>query len=949
MTSVSVKQLKIKVDTNITSNQFDLTFSKIHNSIPVSFLRKANISEYPFFTPDVEYQDSLHSKLYKDILYIFFDKQEFIRVIVNNEDKPVKPTARPNNPAEKMRIAEKNVMTMLKLLFPINYPVKNNLNTSYNKYLIKKGPDIQIDIEDVTSFVYSGNLNPGKPKYSYLKTEKGVCTVSEVIWLNDILNNKLYRDLVNELIKYTEWVKTQHTTIDAEISTITTQLQTDLQSTGKLYIGSEEIAQLQSEKRIYNPDDIKEDIKKIILEYVVVDKDTVKNRIFYEELDKMVDFFLQTHILNKQPQPISQFTRFKDKFDFKYSNKQSDNLFFLHKRYNNEDIVKKNDKDTKDIKDKTEDIDEIQKKLDESKAIVENLMKEDGYTEILNETKKTFVFTAPMLKKYVKILEELREECQDYNDDSNTTSYTTTNGITLTNDSTSYTTHITNKIQTVIDFSSNKLNNGAYPYIDGNIIIDDDSISNYKFLNDDNLLNTTAIVVKIYNFSKYNNAKKLTTLNANAIKGLSSQIALVAQRITELEEKLKVETDKINTYNSEIEKKNNEIKALTISRDTTPNREIFVLKPPDTDTQPKLSLADLKTDLATQITEMQEKIFKGVIIKYNRFKEISKTTELIGRYAEIDSSVDTMVDEINKLNNLSNTKSSQPTQFVNDILNITEKIKSIFDKLTTSKQINIARTFGEKIAKILQLSNQIQILNALETQFFPKTPTGIFVNYEKDLDKTATITEKLLKEIALSRYSNFIEMVAFIKKDFLQNEVESLNVELNNLLNNYFANKNNDFYQKIVLPASEVINRTQKAKMSYDENWNVSITTLKSSTSKGEQEYQISLYMELIEGELNEQNQSGITCQFLDEELTRRFEALIDNDSSFEHTRNSQVFNIKDAQTKIEKKKQESLAEIKKIKSALVKPPEEPPKATTGGTVKRNNKKTNNRITKRRL
>ena len=47
---------------------------------------------------------------------------------------------------------------------------------------------------------------------------------------------------------------------------------------------------------------------------------------------------------------------------------------------------------------------------------------------------------------------------------------------------------------------------------------------------------------------------------------------------------------------------------------------------------------------------------------------------------------------------------------------------------------------------------------------------------------------------------------------------------------------------------------------------------------------------------------------------TRRFEALIDNDSSFEHTRNSQVFNIKDAQTKIEKKKQESLAEIEKMK-----------------------------------
>lgn len=941
MTTVSVKQLKIKVETNMSSAPFELTFSKIHNSIPVSFLRKAKISEYPFFTPDIEYQDSLHSKVYKDILYIFFDKQEFIRVIVNNEDRQVPSIPGNKTPADKMRIAEKNVMTMLKLLFPINYPVKNNLNTSYNKYLIKKGPDIQIGIEDVASLVYSGNLNPGKPKYSYLKTEKGVCTVSEVIWLNDILNNKLYRGLVDELIKYTEWVKTQHTTIDAEISTITTQLKNDLGSTGKLHIGSEEIAQLQSEKRIYNPDDIKEDIKKIILEYVVVDTDAdaEKKRIFYEELDKMVDFFLQTHILNKQ-QPISQFTRFKDKFDFKYANKQSgpqtENLFFLHKRYNNEDIDKKRTIVNTDIEKKNEEIRVIEKQIADSNNMVANLNNETGYTvSDTNTNSNTFVFTAPILQNYLDILEELKQERNEI--DINSEKY---NNDTISN----YNSHIKNKITTVIDFSNN-------------VTINNEKINQYNFLNDEPIpkKNTSSkrqqnINDKIYNFINYiTTTKKYATFNNTTITGLSTQIDKVKGRIAELQTKLIEETKKLETYKKEITTKQNEIKELTESITNKPIREIFVLKSQDTDTQPKESLADLKTRLATQITEMQDKIFKGVIIKYNRFKEISKTTELIGRYAEIDSSVDTMVDEINKLNNLSNTPSSQSTQFVNDILNITEKIKSIFDKLTTSKQINIARTFGEKIAKILQLSNQIQILNALETQFFPKTPTGIFVNYEKDLDKTAAITEKLLKEIGLPRYSNFIEIVAFIKKEFLQNEVESLNVELNNLINNYFANKNNEFYQKIVLQASEVINRNKKAKMSYDENWNVSITTLKSSTSKGEQEYQISLYMELIEGELNEQNQSGITCQFLDEELTRRFEALIDNDSSFEHTRNSQVFNIKDAQTKIEKKKQESLAEIEKMKSALVKPPEQPPIAATGGTVKRNSKKTNNRITKRRL
>jgi hypothetical protein len=945
MSTVAVKQLKIKVATNINDEPFELTFSKIYNPTPIQFLRKAMISTYPYFTFDIEYPDFLESKPYNELLYIFFDKQEFIRVIVNNEDRPIPAKVKPTTNEDRMAIADKNVMLMLRLLFPINYPVKHNLNTSFNKYLLKKGPDIRIDIEDVASLVYSGTIIPGKHKYSYLNTDKGVCTITEIIWLNDLLNNKLYRNLINELIKYTEWAKTQNQVIRAEINDITTKLQEDLKEDNPLHIGKAEIDQLQSEKRIYNPDDMKEDIRNKILESVNINSDANKTKIFETELDKMIEYFLNTYILDKPT--ISQFTRFKDKFDFEYkvgapnTSPSTNNLFFLHNRYNNEDITAKiTELETK--------IADIKKSLDENQTMATKLQEPRGYvTEI--DKKQTFVATAQILTRYVELLEEIKDELNTRPDAGVLRVMGSANKLM-----------VLNKIKTLIRFTGQQKTT-EFPDLPDMVIIDTKQTpkptTHIAFISKvPNKINSKAA----NNSGEYDNNNDIY-INTDArsttekfISDINEHIDTVQNHIKELENDLAKVITTIETQTAEIETLTKEKEGLITPTYIGANRKIFSFKSDDTDTS-ELPISDLKNALAIQITELQDQIFKSVIVKYNRFKEIGRGSETIGKYSEIDSSVDSMVDEINNLNKL-NTTAGTNTITVNKILNITEKIKSIFDKLTSSRQINISRTLGEKIAKILQLSNQIQILNAMETMFFPDPPTGIFVNYEKDLDKTASITEKLLKEIGLPRYTNFIEIVAYIKKEFLQNEVISVNTKLNNMINNYFANKSNDFYTRIVFPASQLINKAKGYSPSYSlEDWNVSVSTLKSSTSKGELDYQISLFIELIEGELNEKNQSGIKCQFLDEELTRRFEALIDKDNSFEHTTNKQVFSIKDAQTKLAQKEAEKKAEIEKVKSASIHPktaPEPPAIAANGGTkrlLKKSNKKRTRKIKTNRL
>ena len=151
--NATVKQLKIMVETNTGEEPFPLAFQKIYNPYKGSILSNANLSKYPYFTADILYpEDVLASKTYDEILYIFFDRKEFIRIII----KPQKSIIGGGNEMEKtdsMDIANRNVMTMLKLFFPTTI---GSIENSFDKYLMKKLPDEKINIENVFSDFRSG-------------------------------------------------------------------------------------------------------------------------------------------------------------------------------------------------------------------------------------------------------------------------------------------------------------------------------------------------------------------------------------------------------------------------------------------------------------------------------------------------------------------------------------------------------------------------------------------------------------------------------------------------------------------------------------------------------------------------------------------------------------------------------------------------------------------------
>uniref|UniRef100_A0A6C0JXG2 Uncharacterized protein n=1 Tax=viral metagenome TaxID=1070528 RepID=A0A6C0JXG2_9ZZZZ len=847
MSNKNVQPIKIKISTNVDKAPFELTFSSIYDPAPGERPRRIDISKmkYPYFTADVKYDEKLLAERpYSELLSIFFDKQEFVKVILDGSVETH------HDAAVLMENANANIMTMLQLLFPTSYPSKNNINTSYKKYLLKKGPIIPLDIGgNIKDILSSGEVSVfEKRNYSYIKTSRGNCTVSEVVWLNDVLNNKLYRELIEKLIEYKEWREKQTKVIEEDITKTTKQLQNGLTTkepgkeigkrTGYLVIDEQAQDELASQKRIYNPDDIKEDMIKIVKKYLTVDTVEAEKQRFDEELGHMLDYFIDTHLKDPKATPITQFVRFKDKFDFTYTSPEGpSDLFSLHKRYDNVD--------------RDAEIAKLTAEKTSKETELDNLTNTTGHIE-----SREWILSKPMIEQYLKNLKKL-----------------------------------------IIVAQKKKIENGkkSTPKRDEIINILSENITKplddveYDFIT---ILPNVKYIKGFVKGAFFHFTGRGDAMNTNFINQVNERIAEIdPNELIAMDERIKQLTDENAVINAKITKLRKTLE------------KAFVFK--DEEDDPKEPIAKLKKDNGKEITKMQEEIFKYVITRYNRFQDTKRSAELTGQYVEIDTAIDIIIDEIKKLNSLV----PSGTRTVDQILNITEQIKNSFDKLVSANKISISRNIGEKLAQIVQLSNQIKFFTQLKTVFFKEPSTGILVEYEKSLDPNDSFTKLIIAELKNEKYSNFKKIIDFIKERFIKYSTISLNSNLEKLLKEYFENQSNDFYDKVVEPANKLLNLGEQPDFtSLESIWDVSVTSVKSSTS--ETEYAISVYMDVIEGEVNAKNQSEIKCQFLDEELIKRLEELIDEGPVYGPGSNTKVFSVKKAKEEKARHEQEKKKEI---------------------------------------
>jgi hypothetical protein len=225
-TVLDIIQLKIYVDISVPeSTPFLLT------SDTLQYTGGKKLEKYPLFVSTYKYPYAfLVNQKYDRIIEFFFTKKSFYSKILYNEPgKKVtkKRKIRRKNGGHKggsKNIGEQNFKWMLSLLFPISYPIKNNIYNSYDivanqtiweidqgekaeekgEKAEEKGEKAEENDQDFNGF-FSNIINasvPQKQKISYIKYNKNDYTVTEVIWLNDFLNYPIYYDLLKKYKLY---------------------------------------------------------------------------------------------------------------------------------------------------------------------------------------------------------------------------------------------------------------------------------------------------------------------------------------------------------------------------------------------------------------------------------------------------------------------------------------------------------------------------------------------------------------------------------------------------------------------------------------------------------------------------------------------------------------------------------------------------------------------------
>jgi hypothetical protein len=101
-------------------------------------------------------------------------------------------------------IGEKNIMVMIRLMFPTKYPILGNVLSSFHSVVTGKN-EFHLKWTDFIPNFLKKKIFEGMSDYSYIKVDGKVYTVIQAIWLNDIYNHKEYGNLINQFEELRKW------------------------------------------------------------------------------------------------------------------------------------------------------------------------------------------------------------------------------------------------------------------------------------------------------------------------------------------------------------------------------------------------------------------------------------------------------------------------------------------------------------------------------------------------------------------------------------------------------------------------------------------------------------------------------------------------------------------------------------------------------------------------
>ena len=187
MTSISVLPLKMFFLTNFKNEKVLFNKSILYSTDEeaMSVLANPSINIFPYVSLDTRYSNNMFSDLiYSDVISTIFQENSLLSYIDSNKVSDV---------TNKNEIVRHNIIMTLRALFPVSFPVTNDIYDSLSVVTSNKAT-YYFDLSDTSKKLITRLINGHN--FSYIKYENNIYTFSRLVWLNDMLNHPLYNGLL---------------------------------------------------------------------------------------------------------------------------------------------------------------------------------------------------------------------------------------------------------------------------------------------------------------------------------------------------------------------------------------------------------------------------------------------------------------------------------------------------------------------------------------------------------------------------------------------------------------------------------------------------------------------------------------------------------------------------------------------------------------------------------
>jgi len=184
--SSGIHEIIISIRSNIPEKPtFELT-SDIYY-VPDENKETVKYNKYPFFTVNMRFPKSLHSKTQKQLKEVFFNKNNFESEI--NGDLAVTDEDRQANATYNMKL-------LMELLLPTSFPINNNYHISFDENITGTATSFQ-EIKTWMSYLVGS-----KQRFSSVRLGETNYSFTEITWANDIVNMTEYNQLFRKLNQF---------------------------------------------------------------------------------------------------------------------------------------------------------------------------------------------------------------------------------------------------------------------------------------------------------------------------------------------------------------------------------------------------------------------------------------------------------------------------------------------------------------------------------------------------------------------------------------------------------------------------------------------------------------------------------------------------------------------------------------------------------------------------